>query len=655
MQNLLNDLTLLLEQDDRLVVDGTLLKNKVVELALALDAGLIKLLLKHEAIKKHFFTEIDDVLVFDKIKFQRFVSNKQFLPDSYTSFKNKIGLTANNEYLTESKEVVLAWPYKDCVLEGGQDKEDAKRNEVFWNETLAPDQIDRLLSPKVLTNFKHFNKDGEHTVSEVSLNDNLILKGNNLLALHTIARLYAGLIKLIYIDPPYNTNSDSFEYNDSFRMSTWLTFMKNRLSAAKNLLSHDGAIFVQISDVMVGHLKILLDEVFGAQNFINQISLRTKSPSGFKTVNLGVFETAEYILVYGRNKEKWKYKTQYVPSEYDDNYKYEVINIDMAPEKWSIVNIEDTVTKLHGFETKKAAKKEMGSLAFNSLKGSYALENSEKVFRMTEINDDAAKETVEIRDKSKLNPGRVFHVKREGMTDRYVLDGKEIYFYKNKIKEIDGDFVPTMLLTNIWTDIAYEGIANEGGVKLRKGKKPEKLLRRIIEMSTNTGDRVLDFHLGSGTTCAVAHKMHRKYIGIEQLDYGNNDSVQRLKNVINGDRTGISEVEDWKGGGSFIYCELSQANQTFINQIKGAQSSEDLQVIWTAMQEKAFLSYKIEPEKFDKNKKEFETLSFEDQQRFLMEVLDKNMLYIPYSEIDDTTYAVDEKTRALNHQFFSLK
>src|SRR3990172_1173086 len=129
MQNLLRDLTRLLEQDDRLVSEGKLLKNKIVELALALDPSLIRLLMKQEEIKKHFFVGVDGVQVFDKIKFQQFVSNKQFLPDSYTAFKNKIGLTVDGEYLTESKEVVLAWPYKDCVLEGGQDKEDAKRNE----------------------------------------------------------------------------------------------------------------------------------------------------------------------------------------------------------------------------------------------------------------------------------------------------------------------------------------------------------------------------------------------------------------------------------------------------------------------------------------------------------------------------------------------
>lgn len=141
-------------------------------------------------------------MIFDKIKFQLFISNKAFLPDSYTSYKANIGLKIDDEYLYENKDVVLAWPYKDCVLEGGQTKEDAKRDEVFWNETLAPDQIDRLLEPKVLTNFSRFNKNGGK-VENLSINDNLVIKGNNLLALHSLKPKYKNEIKLIYIDPPY--------------------------------------------------------------------------------------------------------------------------------------------------------------------------------------------------------------------------------------------------------------------------------------------------------------------------------------------------------------------------------------------------------------------------------------------------------------------
>src|SRR5690606_19816913 len=227
MQNLLDDLKGLLQQDERLVVDGKLLKNKIIELALQLDPALIRILLSHESIKKHFFQDVEGVMVFDKTKFQKFVSNKTFLPDSYTSFKNKIGLLDEEEYLKENKNVVLAWPYKDCVLEGKQSDEDEESNEFFWNETLAPDEIDRLLSPKVVSNFKKFTAHDISTVDNIDKDSNLLIKGNNLLSLHSLQKRLIGQIKLIYIDPPYNTGNDSFGYNDNFNHSSWLTFFKN--------------------------------------------------------------------------------------------------------------------------------------------------------------------------------------------------------------------------------------------------------------------------------------------------------------------------------------------------------------------------------------------------------------------------------------------
>jgi adenine-specific DNA-methyltransferase len=200
--------------------------------------------------------------------------------------------------------VVLAWPYKDCVLEGGQTKEEASRSEIFYNETLAPDQIDRLLAPKSLTNFRRYDKDGVKQATSIGREDNLIIKGNNLLALHTLKQVYARQVKLIYIDPPYNTGNDEFMYNDSFSRSTWLTFMKNRIEASMPFLADDGVFVVQLSDHRVAECKILLDNIFGRDNFINQITIKTRSPSGFKTVNLGVFETAEYLYVYASKNKK---------------------------------------------------------------------------------------------------------------------------------------------------------------------------------------------------------------------------------------------------------------------------------------------------------------------------------------------------------------
>lgn len=271
MENLFNHLEqVVLRMDSRFCTeDGHLLKNNVVEAALALDPKLLHYLLADEKLKKQFFSEVDGVLVFDKVKFQRFVMNKQFLPDSYTAFKNKVGLTnENGEFLSESREVVLSWPYKDCMLEGGQTKEDAKRQEIFWNETLAPDEINRLTEPKALCHFLRYDSKGEHEATELRPDDNLIIKGNNLLALYSLRERFRNSVKLIYIDPPYNTGNDSFGYNDSFNHSTWLTFMKNRLEVAKELLRNDGVLFIHIDDIEEAYLKVLADEVFGRNNFV---------------------------------------------------------------------------------------------------------------------------------------------------------------------------------------------------------------------------------------------------------------------------------------------------------------------------------------------------------------------------------------------------
>ncbi len=308
MQNLLDDLQKLLETDERLVLEGRLVKNKIIELALQTNAHLLKMLLKNKKIKAHFFTELEEILVFDKIKFIRFVANKQFLPDSYTEYKNKIGLIKigdhYDDYITKPNDVVLAWPYKDTVLQGGQTKEDDKRNEVFWNETLAPDQIDRLLHPKVFTNWKKYDKNGEHKFENFTGRENIIIKGNNLLALHSLKERYAGKIKLIYIDPPYNTGNDSFKYNDNFNHSTWLKFMKNRLIIAKELLRKDGVIFVQCDENEQAYLKVLMDEIFGRETFLSNICVFTHASQN--GVDVLIQKNTEAILLYCIKKNKCK-------------------------------------------------------------------------------------------------------------------------------------------------------------------------------------------------------------------------------------------------------------------------------------------------------------------------------------------------------------
>src|SRR5690554_3249033 len=303
--NLFEHIKSVLSQNENFCKDGQLFKNTVVEAGLKLDPTLLKLLLKDEKAKKHFFTEVEGIAVFDKAKFQKFVSNKQFLPDSFTAFKNKIGLTANGEYLTEANEVVLDFPYKDCVLEGGQTKEEQNSKEIFLNKTLASDDIDLLLDKKVITNCSFYKSGAEIENQKINTANNFVVKGNNLVAISSFSKVYKEAIKLIYIDPPYNTGNDGFNYNDSFTHSAWLTFMKNRLEIAYQLLRVDGIIFISCDDRENAYLKVLMDNIFGRENFITNLIWRKKAGGGNDSQDIAVEH--EYILAY-RKKQNGIYK-----------------------------------------------------------------------------------------------------------------------------------------------------------------------------------------------------------------------------------------------------------------------------------------------------------------------------------------------------------
>ena len=625
----------------------------MIELALNLDPLLLKFLLKVESLKRHFFSEVESVLVFDKIKFQRFVNNKQFLPDSYTSFKNKIGLTSNDEYISSSKEVVLAWPYKDCVLEGGQDKEDASRNEVFWNETLAPDQIDRLLSPKAITNLKRHTKDGDVPVINISDKDNLLIKGNNLLALHTLRNNYEGRVKLIYIDPPYNTDTDSFKYNDSFNHSTWLTFMRNRLEIAKKLLRSDGLIFVQIDDTEAPYLKVLCDEVFGKENAIINMYVQVRFEGKTLVEDMNFQKLIETTLVYGRselsklNKQQDEYSKSDFCWEVIETGEPEIIELggrQVYLFRQGTYEIKKTTVSDDGLKEIWASGKILdgnssGRFFRDYLEGRFDQDGLGALYKVPGIGDD-------------------------GLSHRYFTGPKRPNATKGKYyqgmpthRRGEGGSKTKFLPIPNFFQLAesFGNCRHEGGADFRNGKKPEVWISKILEFATQPNDLVVDFFVGSGTTCAVAHKMERQYIGIEQMDYIDTITKQRLINVVNGDSTGISKSVDWCGGGDFVYCELAKANQTFVDSIQEAKTHEELSAIWNVLQAKAFLSYRVTPKAFDASKSDFAELSVEEQKEFLIETLDKNLLYVPLSEIDDETYAISDADKQLNRQFFGLE
>lgn len=566
MKTLMDALIESLQVDERLIVDGKLAKNKIVELALNLDHSLIKHLLSNEQLKNHFFTDIDSVLIFDKVAFQRFVNNKSFLPDSFTQFKNKIGLSVEQHYLSESNDVVLSWPYKDCVLEGGQTREDQKRTEIFWNETLAPEQVDTLLAPKALINFKKYDSDGEYIDFEFNKEDNFIIKGNNLLALHSLMSVYRGQVDLIYIDPPFNTEHDSFLYNDKFNRSSWLTFMKNRLEAAKCLLSDTGTIYVHIDHNEGHYLKVLMDEVFGKDNFRNEIIWRY---SGWnKKLKTGFERRHDTIFMYGKSDN------QYFESYF---------------QKWS-------------------SKEE------------YVKKRKQKLF----TDED----------------GREYVLSDAG-------NGKRVKMFIEDVLE------KGVVVDDVWELDKLNNSAKES-VGFTSQKR-EILLERIIMASCPEGGLVLDYHLGSGTTAATAHKLGMRYIGVEQMEYIHDIIVPRLKNVISGDdQEGISKDINWQGGGSFVFCELADLASKFADLIEKAQTTEQLFDVWSELKDSASLSYKVNPALLDENLEEFQNLEITNQKKLLIDFIDKNQLYVNFSEIDDKSNVISDFDKKFSKRFYGV-
>jgi len=648
VQNLLKELESLLLKDVRFSIGGKLAKNLIVEYGLKLDSTLINTLLQNQKFKEHFFTKVGDVLFFDKDKFLKFVENKEFLPDSYTSFKNRIGLTLDQNYINESNEVVLSFPFKDCVLEGDQKDPTESRNEVFWNKILAPESIDRLLDPKVLTNFKRIQENSDGNLNEINDDDNLVIKGNNLLVLHSLKERYRGKIKLIYIDPPYNIGGDGFNYNDNFNHSTWLVFMKNRLEIAREWLKEDGVIFVQVDDNEVFHLKVLMDEIFkkspnGKSNFVQMVEVKSNEGAANEYQNPFMPKICEYILIYAKNYDKRQYKPIWVKSKVDRAYNSIILNPEEKDfSKWNIGKVTEEFVKIHGEE----------KLNDEEVMYDFVFKNIQRIFQTIQPKG-AGKGLLEAMEESKNSTWSVY--KRESKEDILCYKGRMVRFYsKNLHQDIDGNLVISRELGSLWTDIVWTGIADEGGVKLKGGKKPEKLLRRIIEMSTEPGDLVLDFFSGSGTTAAVAHKMGRRYIAVEQLDYGENDTVERLKNVINGDKSGISKVVNWKGGGSFVYAELLELNQKFIEKLQKVSTVNEMLDLYDDISNNAFLNYQIDKADLLSSQVEFSKLSLEEEKPILLDVLDLNHIYVNLDEIDDKEYGVSENIKKFNQEFYKI-
>jgi len=444
----------------------------------------------------------------------------------------------------------------------------------------------RVSEPRQL---KHISSHGSNPIEDFE-NDisstNMLIKGDNLIALKSLLEIFKEKaedekVKCIYIDPPFNTNRAFESYDDNLKSSEWLSMMKDRLYLLKKLLRKDGFIFVHLDDNELFKCKLLMDEIFGSANFVNIISMTTNAPSGFKSTGNKLFSTSNFLLIYSKNKSLSTLSDIYREKKIDTAYNKYLFNREDDYREWEWTTVTKAFCKESGYEDHWEAKDDLGKKEYEALKEDFIIENARNIFRLAVITGGARQKRKETIDKSKENPDEIFVHPNEDLEDFYIINGNQMLFYEDRLVEIDGIKLPAEIITDVWTDISWTGIANEGGVKLKNGKKPEKLIKRILKMSTNEGDLVLDSFFGSGTTGAVAHKMDRKWIGIELIPGQFEKSLERMKKVIdrqNPDKTGISQDGDinWHGGGNFEVYEIGESILSKNGEINWSHSHEDI-------------------------------------------------------------------------------
>ncbi len=554
-------------------------KERLETLILTADEKLLTFMLENQNAndyKNAFFKTIANSLVFNQKALLECLTKE--LENSFTRFENKIGLylQGNPKRPIKSSElVVLNFPFKDNVLLGNAKDNSTKSKECFYHEILHKKEIDTLLRKKALCRFEmHGEGDLESALKDK--NTNYLIKGNNLIALHSLKKKFAKQVKCIYIDPPYNTGNDSFNYNDNFNHSSWLVFMKNRLEVAREFLSDDGSIYINLDYNEVHYCKVLMDEIFKRENFRSEIIWRMGFLSGYKTAAKKYIRNHDTILFYSKS----------------DNYLFN---------KTYIEN-KDFLQLLTKNEVQNAFKK------FS--------------FPQEKVDDFLT------------------FINHENRGEKYPLEDT---WNSNKWDKLNSIAIDSSV-SRVDETIAIDD-------ENFKGQKPEALISRILEVSTNENDLVLDFFAGSGTTCAVAHKMKRRYIGIEQMDYIETITKERLKKVIGGEQGGISKKCDFKGGGSFVYAELKEVNLEVKKQILNAKSKSECLKIFNTLNER-FL--KRADCKIDEiHSEEFQNLDLNEQKRICCALLDSNEDYLNLGDIDEDAWGIDGITKKYNEIFYS--
>ena len=634
------------------------------------DNGNIKLLeplLKNAQTKKAFFTPVLDSFVFNTAKFKEFLEYSSAC-NSYSKYLGqKIGLYMGDSSLLDRNEVVLNFPFKDCVLEGGQRKEDgldtyyeyddkkgeyekkqSKRREVFYNEVLAQDEIDSLFSPKAFCNTKRYekgksekctklNRDAElnkkRGLAEDTITDNLIIKGNNLLALHSLKKEFAGKVKLIYIDPPYNTRNptaDTFIYNNNFKDSTWLTFMRNRLEIGKKLLSKDGCLIIAIDENEHSYLGVLLHELFDTEYEIHNITI-VHNPRGVQGTNFSYTNESAYFVIPKGKKS--------------------IVDRKIAPDEIEWRNLRD-----NGGESLRTDAKN----CFYPI-----IVKNEKIVGFGEVLLDDRKHPKQEEKKdgySYIYPIDIQGIERKWRYARQTVEGIKDLLRVKKVKnhleiELGKNFGT---FRTVWQDARYD--ANEYGKKLINDLVPNcpfsfpKSLWNVYDCLYSVVGKdkeaiILDFFGGSGTTAHAVEELNkndngkRQFILCEQMDYINTVTVPR-----------VAEVQKRNEGGSFVYLELAKKNETALEQISACKSLEELTELFDELCSKYFLHYNVRIKEFRKEieSERFKQLSLKQQKEMFSRMLDLNQLYVNTDDRHDKNTGLTEDDIAITEDFYQL-
>tara|TARA_R110002072_G_scaffold82819_4_gene188475 strand:+ start:2448 stop:4238 length:1791 start_codon:yes stop_codon:yes gene_type:complete len=428
--------------------------------------------------------------------------------------------------------------------------------------------------------------------------ENMLIHGDNLLALKALEQDYAGKVKCIYIDPPYNTGH-AFEYYDDFQEhSIWLNLMHQRFRILHKLLSEEGVFWIHLDSSEVHYAKIILDEIFGRNNFVAQISYERSGVGGIGQGGTFI-NTGEYILMYSKSKMTLNQVLNSAPIELKVMKRYNKMLISEGNKTL----VEEFTSKSNDLPVKifKHEDYDIQSFSFKD----YA-KNKEKLDEEYASNFDILFRSFLIQKEnsfqqdiiSKMESGCLYSVEytpsrgknKDELTNLYYTNRELIGWLKDTAELVDNRVVKTSKLTNFWTheSIPKADLPNEGGVSFPRGKKPENLLKRLISISTNENDIVLDSFLGSGSTIAVAHKMNRRYIGIELGDHAISHCVPRLKNIIDGEQSGISKAINWQGGGGFKFYALAPSllkKDKFGNEIINPSYNADMLAAAMAKQE----------------------------------------------------------------------